>query len=318
LVNPVVSSVSLRAEILRNDGVTNLVGDERGVRVPFLFRYAFVRVRTRFPRPRAMGPALCVPRRREVRTMFFTSRGYNLHYEVVGSGRPLVLLHGLPMWGDRWRELGYVDRLSAEFMVVTPDLLGHGESDKPSDSLAYGIPNMAADVVTLLDTLGQDAAHVWGYSMGAWVAEAVAVLYPERVVSLTFGGNAPGQSAELRALVGQPLAEAAERGDWDAILVAGLAEDARQTYLRKNDLAAIRASASRFNDWGCTTDELKATDIPTLVYVGSREWFIDFAADAAQAAGARFVTLPGDHREAFARADHATDVVVPHLQSHRA
>jgi hypothetical protein len=54
------------------------------------------------------------------------------------------------------------------------------------------------------------------------------------------------------------------------------------------------------------------------VYVGSREWFIDFAADAAQAAGARFVTLPGDHREAFARADHATDVVVPHLQSHRA
>jgi hypothetical protein len=43
-------------------------------------------------------------------------------------------------------------------MVVTPDLLGHGESDKPSESSAYGIPNMAADVVTLLDTLGQDAS----------------------------------------------------------------------------------------------------------------------------------------------------------------
>ncbi|MDQ1384085.1 MAG: hypothetical protein QOG65_1464, partial [Actinomycetota bacterium] len=91
--------------------------------------------------------------------MFFTARNYAIHYEVTGSGPLLILLHGMPMWGDLWRERGYVVRLSTEFTVVTPDLLGHGQSDKPSDPSAYGMTNMATDVLLLLDELGENRAH---------------------------------------------------------------------------------------------------------------------------------------------------------------
>ncbi|MDQ1382133.1 MAG: hypothetical protein QOJ71_2852 [Actinomycetota bacterium] len=247
--------------------------------------------------------------------MFFTARNYAIHYEVTGSGPLLILLHGMPMWGDLWRERGYVVRLSTEFTVVTPDLLGHGQSDKPSDPSAYGMTNMATDVLLLLDELGENRAHLWGYSMGAWVAEAVSVLHPQRARSLIFGGNAPGQSAELRALTGQPLTEAAAVGDWDAILVAGLPADVRDAYVRNNNLAAIGAAGSRFDQWGCTAEDLKTSGVPTCVYVGDQEWFIDFAASSAEAAGASFTSVPGDHRLAFARVDNAVEVALPHLRA---
>jgi pimeloyl-ACP methyl ester carboxylesterase len=246
--------------------------------------------------------------------MFFESRGHTIHYDIQGSGPPLVLIHGTPMWGGLWRERGYVKRLSSEFTVITPDLLGFGKSDKPCDPTAYGMDHMAGDVVALLDEIGQPTAHVWGYSMGAWVAEATAVLHPMRIVSVVFGGNVPGLSTELRAFVGRPTADAAGRGDWDAILVDGLPEEARQAYIQNNDLGAISAAATSYEAWGCSTDDLKASGVPTLVYVGDHEWFADLAKSSAAAAGASFGSVPGDHREAFAFSENAIEIAMPHLR----
>jgi pimeloyl-ACP methyl ester carboxylesterase len=122
--------------------------------------------------------------------VFAKSRSYSIHFEVEGEGAPLVL-HGFPMWAELWNERGYVDQLAAGFTTIRIDLLGHGTSDKPHSADAYGLPNLAADVAAVLDAVAAEKAHVWGYSMGAAVAEALTVLYPQRVISLTFGGNAP-------------------------------------------------------------------------------------------------------------------------------
>jgi pimeloyl-ACP methyl ester carboxylesterase len=90
------------------------------------------------------------------------------------------------MWG---RDLE-ANPATKEFQLIAVDLRGHGKSDKPHDKDKYG-PEMAEDVVRLLDHLKLPKAHLVGYSMGAYVAGGVAAKYPDRVLSVVYGGQAP-------------------------------------------------------------------------------------------------------------------------------
>lgn len=112
-----------------------------------------------------------------------------LHYEVTGTGKPLALISGLgyPLW--QWHKMAPL--LSAHFQVITFDNRGVGESDKPA--APYTAQMLAADTVGLLDALDIDKAIVMGHSMGGFVAQAVALDYPDRVSGLVlcstnFGG----------------------------------------------------------------------------------------------------------------------------------
>jgi pimeloyl-ACP methyl ester carboxylesterase len=111
----------------------------------------------------------------------FTLDGQRLAYTVHGDGpRPVVLLHGL-LFSQRMHEAlaralaGYGNR------VVTLDLLGHGESDRPYDQWRYSMPAYGRQVVALLDELGDRDAVVLGTSLGANVALEAAAQAPERV-----------------------------------------------------------------------------------------------------------------------------------------
>jgi pimeloyl-ACP methyl ester carboxylesterase len=111
----------------------------------------------------------------------FTLDGQRLAYTVHGEGaRPLVLLHGL-LFSQRMHEAlaralaGYGNR------VVTLDLLGHGESDRPADQWRYSMPAYGRQVVALLDELGDRDAVILGTSLGANVALEAAAQAPERV-----------------------------------------------------------------------------------------------------------------------------------------
>ncbi len=109
-----------------------------------------------------------------------TNEGVEIHYEVVGEGRPVVLLHGFPDTGDLWRH--QVAALSAAgFTTITPDLRGFGGSDKPVDVDAYNLLNLAGDVVAVLDDAGVDRAHVVGHDWGAALSWALASFLPARV-----------------------------------------------------------------------------------------------------------------------------------------
>jgi pimeloyl-ACP methyl ester carboxylesterase len=94
--------------------------------------------------------------------------GVRIRYEADGQGEPLVLVHGWSCEGRFWRELGYVSALSEAFMVIVPDLRGHGESDKPRNG-DFSDAAFASDIIAVLDDVGVDAAHVCGYSLGGWV-----------------------------------------------------------------------------------------------------------------------------------------------------
>ena len=107
-----------------------------------------------------------------------------LEYTEYGSGEQwVVLVHGLLM--PRRMHQPLARALAAQGLhVVTLDLLGHGRSDQPADTLVYSMTAFAEQVVALLDHLGADRAVVGGTSLGANVALETAVIAPERVAGL--------------------------------------------------------------------------------------------------------------------------------------
>ncbi|HEU5002864.1 MAG TPA: alpha/beta fold hydrolase [Actinomycetota bacterium] len=106
--------------------------------------------------------------------------GVGIEFDVHGSGRPVVLLHGFPDTGRLWRNQvpALVD---AGFQVIVPDLRGYGRSGKPEDVDAYGIPFMLQDVSGILAAVGAPRAHIVGHDWGAALAWAFAHLAPDQV-----------------------------------------------------------------------------------------------------------------------------------------
>ncbi len=106
--------------------------------------------------------------------------GVGIEYEVYGSGRPVVLLHGFPDSGRLWRHQAPA-LAEAGFQVIVPDLRGYGRSDKPEAVDAYSIPVLAGDVLAILAERGIAKAHVVGHDWGAGLAWALAAFAPDNV-----------------------------------------------------------------------------------------------------------------------------------------
>ena len=117
------------------------------------------------------------------------TNGIDLYYEEQGAGAPLVLLGGLGYSSWQWHKMAPL--LARRFLVITPDNRGVGLSSKPPGP--YTASLLAADTVGLLDALGIERAAVMGHSMGGFIAQALALEYPQRVSKLilaatNFGG----------------------------------------------------------------------------------------------------------------------------------
>lgn len=93
---------------------------------------------------------------------FNTADSAHLYYEVRGSGRPLVLIHGVMCSHLFWQR--NVDELAKDFTVVTLDLRGHGNSSKGLHGLT--IKQYACDIYDLINYLDLKDAVVMGWSLG--------------------------------------------------------------------------------------------------------------------------------------------------------
>lgn len=104
--------------------------------------------------------------------------GLKLYYEVYGSGKPLVLLHGSFMnIVTNWASV--IPQLAKGRQVIVADMQAHGRTkDIPR---AFGYENMADDVSGLLTHLKIDSADVLGYSMGGGIAYQFAIRHPQQL-----------------------------------------------------------------------------------------------------------------------------------------
>src|SRR5699024_6690026 len=110
------------------------------------------------------------------------TQGYrtNLAFRAVGSGLPVVFLHGTSANFSVWHTVQ--EELKSKALTVSLDQRGHGRSDKPDNG--YTGMDFAADVVAVLDTMKLDKAILVGHSMGARNAWLTAAYFPDRVVSV--------------------------------------------------------------------------------------------------------------------------------------
>jgi pimeloyl-ACP methyl ester carboxylesterase len=105
--------------------------------------------------------------------------GVRLAYRDRGTGDPVVFVHGTPSYAQEWRDVvPHVE--AAGHRVITYDLLGYGQSERPLDR-DTSVGAQTELLVGLLDALGVESAALITHDIGGAVGQRMAVLHPERV-----------------------------------------------------------------------------------------------------------------------------------------
>jgi len=162
---------------------------------------------------------------------YFSTNGIRLHVVQAGpaDGPLVVLLHGFPEFWFGWRhQIGALTQ--AGYRVVVPDQRGYNLSDKPKGVDNYRVATLAADVVGLLDALGQEQCFLVGHDWGAAVAWETAIRYPGRIQKLAIL-NVPHPDVMTRFILSNP---AQMRKSW---------------YIFFFQLPLIPEAILRANDW---------------------------------------------------------------------
>jgi pimeloyl-ACP methyl ester carboxylesterase len=235
-------------------------------------------------------------------TGFVDSDNLKIYYESVGDGHPIILVHG---WGSslkhNWVDTGWVEALKARRLVVTLDVRGHGESDKPHDQAVYSYARMSRDVLRVMDHLGIAKADFLGYSMGSFMGVSLLGHARERFTSMILGGigDETDQSLAVLPKIVAGLRAADSSRITDAVAL-GYRAYARSD--QRNDLEALSLSALQMWPEGLPLKlggpALAEVDIPILIVNGANDHpYIDTVHRLVDAIpGARLVVIPDrDH-----------------------
>lgn len=226
--------------------------------------------------------------------LFTSFDGTQIHYDVIGQGQAVVLLHGFINTGESWKKTPvYQALVAAGYKVVTLDLRGNGQSDKPHTLAAYEHDAEIKDVMALMEHLFIPAFDVVGYSRGAIVAARLLVLDGrQQVRKAVLGGMGldftnpnwsrrisfyeafakPGSHPELQSAVDYALKSGADT-------VALKLQQQAQPYTSPVDLASVK--------------------IPVLVVAGDQDTDNGLASELAEILpNATLEQVPGTHNTA--------------------
>ena len=135
---------------------------------------------------------------------YFSSTGINLHYrDWGGSGRPVVLLHGLASSCHIWDLVA--PQLAEDFAVIAVDQRGHGLTDKPESG--YDFATVGRDLLGVINARNLERPVIVGHSWGADVALEFAVAHPDVASGICF---VDGGMIEPSARSGMTLEKARE------------------------------------------------------------------------------------------------------------
>lgn len=126
-----------------------------------------------------------------------TIHGYQRAYRVAGSGPAILLIHGIGDNSTTWSTVQ--SKLAQRFTVIAPDLLGHGQSDKPRAD--YSVAAYANGMRDLLSVLDIERVTVVGHSLGGGVAMQFAYQFPQlvdRLILVGAGGVTKDVNVALR------------------------------------------------------------------------------------------------------------------------
>lgn len=243
--------------------------------------------------------------------------GIKIFYESEGVGSPLVLHHGLTGAHEGWTKyVNYVEVLKDKYQLILMDARGHGRSGKPHAPESYGMEHMVGDVTAVLDELGIDKAHFWGYSMGGRIGLATGKYAPDRFSSLIIGGNGLSEKdseEEMEELQGYVALMKQGLDAWMAFLGRKIEdlESWERDKWKNTDFDALIAYCSNYENIGMA-EYLPTLTIPCLLYTGEDDTYPHSTAKACAEImqNSSFVSLPGlNHMGAF----RSRDQVLPHV-----
>lgn len=235
--------------------------------------------------------------------LFTSFDGTKIHYDIIGEGKPVVLIHGFISTSESWKRSATRQALAdAGFKVITLDLRGNGLSDKPHSAEAYRNNAELKDVMALAKHLGLTHYDVVGYSRGA-ILTAKLLTMDKQVDRAVMGGISvdfsdpnwirrknfhealikPGSHPELQGAI-----DYAKKSGADTVVLARLQEFQPVT---------TRAELARIN-------------IPVLVVNGDKDMDNGDPKTLVDAIpGSRLVIVPGDHGGAMRTPEFAQAVV---------
>ena len=207
----------------------------------------------------------------------------------IGTGPPVVLLHGLACGQRMW--FHQIRALRSRFRVIAYDLRGHGETDAPAVATEYSAAHLGRDLVGVLDALNIERAALVGFSLGGGPALAVAATRPERVSRLVLADVGAGADDPLKIewMTRRWLA-LIRQGDADELVADMLRSEFYKVYAGRNArcrahmAALIRATPleglrftlsevlAKRKSLFRLTSVLQSVTVPTLVMVGEFDY----------------------------------------------
>jgi pimeloyl-ACP methyl ester carboxylesterase len=269
--------------------------------------------------------------------------GSTIHGVAAGSGRPIVLLHGVTLSVETWPY--QLAALSKEYRVIALDARGHGVSK--SDAAAWGIDRMASDVAQVFAHLDLRDAILVGHSMGGMITQQMCLdfadLARERIAGtiLLSTGASPSQSVPGASWFNRTFMKSkssgtgrpARIGAWQpppevayamARLALGTKPDPRHVKHTQNmsfamppeTLNALLPNVVFFE----VRHRLKDYPVPALVIVGSRDLLTPPRIGrelARRIPGAEFEVVPGaGHMLMLERAEWLNDRIDEFARAH--
>ena len=221
-----------------------------------------------------------------------------LYYEVQGTGKPVVLIHGWPLSGRAW-EAQLPALVEAGYQVITYDRRGFGQSSKPWNG--YDYDTLAQDLKALMDELDLTDATIVGFSMGGGeVARYLGTFGSERISKAVLASAVPPYLFKADDNPDGALAEAdiqefldGVSGDRIAFLndftknfftpADGKLLVSKPMRLYNRDIASFASAKATYDcvksfSYTDFRDDLKKFDVPTLVIHGDADQIVPFEA----------------------------------------
>jgi pimeloyl-ACP methyl ester carboxylesterase len=219
-----------------------------------------------------------------------TDDGIELYYEETGAGTPVVFVHEFAgdhrSWEPQMRYFGQ------RYRAITYGARGYPPSDIPESPAFYNQARAADDILSVMDHLGIEKAHIVGLSMGGFATLHFGFRHPARALSLTVAGCGygaePGQRERFKGEAAA-IAEALLRDGMAAFAAKYAYGPTRVQFENKNprgfaefaaQLAEHSALGSANTQLGCQAerpslydlvDQMKALTVPTLVLTGDED-----------------------------------------------
>jgi pimeloyl-ACP methyl ester carboxylesterase len=220
-----------------------------------------------------------------------TNDGVRLYYEETGRGRPLILVHEFA--GDFRSFEAQLRHFGKRYRVIAFNARGFPPSDVPESPASYSQARAADDILSVLDHIAEQKAHIVGLSMGGFATLHFGLRHHGRALSLCVGGCGYGAELETREsfrseadtiadfIRSSGMQAFSERYAYGPTRVQFENKDPRGFAEFKQMLSEHSAIGSANTQAGVQkerpslyslVEEMKQITVPTLVIMGDEDW----------------------------------------------